>query len=102
MPGLPPPPGLPAAGVRTEKAICSACRTVCGGGLGPWGHVSTFGLVKLSSPPAMPPRTMLNSSQERKVRSVARATLGSTRTGTWMPVRRQRTGKHEERERDLR
>jgi hypothetical protein len=28
---------------------------------------------------------MLNSNHDRNVRSVARATLGSTRTGTWMP-----------------
>jgi hypothetical protein len=40
---------------------------------------------KLRSVAAMLPRMMENSSQERKVRSAAKKTLGSTRTGTWMP-----------------
>jgi hypothetical protein len=41
---------------------------------------------KLRSVAAMEPMRMENSSQERNVRSVASWTLGSTRTGTWMPV----------------
>ena len=41
---------------------------------------------KLSNVAAMEPIRMLNSSQERKVRSVASWTFGSTRTGTCMPV----------------
>lgn len=40
---------------------------------------------KLSSVAAMEPMRMENSSHERNVRSVASCTLGSTRTGTWMP-----------------
>ena len=40
---------------------------------------------KLSKVAAMEPRRMLNSSQERNVRSVASWTFGSTRTGTCMP-----------------
>ena len=41
---------------------------------------------KLSSVAAMEPMSMENSSQERKVRSAAKKTFGSTRIGTWMPV----------------
>jgi hypothetical protein len=41
---------------------------------------------KLSNVAAMEPRMMLNSSQERNVRSVASWTFGSTRTGTCIPV----------------
>lgn len=41
---------------------------------------------KLSKAAAMEPRMMENSSQARKVRSAAKKTLGSTRTGTWIPV----------------
>jgi hypothetical protein len=40
---------------------------------------------KLSKVAAMEPMRMENSSQDRKVRSVASWTFGSTRTGTWMP-----------------
>jgi hypothetical protein len=40
---------------------------------------------KLRSVAAMEPIRIENSSHERKVRSVASWTLGSTRTGTWMP-----------------
>ena len=40
---------------------------------------------KLSRVAAIEPMRIENSSQERKVRSVASWTFGSTRTGTWMP-----------------
>lgn len=44
---------------------------------------------KLSRPMARPPRMMVKLSQERKVRSLAKKTLGSTRVGREMrfPVR---------------
>ena len=46
---------------------------------------ATASCPKFISAPAIEPRMMENSSQERKVRSVAKKTLGSTRTGTWIP-----------------
>lgn len=39
---------------------------------------------KLSRPMARPPRMMVKLSQERKVRSLAKKTLGSTRVGREM------------------
>ena len=46
---------------------------------------------KLSRPTAKPPRMTVKLSQERKVRSLAKKTLGSTRVGRAMrlPMRRR-------------
>lgn len=49
---------------------------------------------KLSRPMANPPRMMVKLSQERKVRSLAKKTLGSTRVGREMrfPVKKGKKG----------